>query len=114
MRTKLDTAAVFETIRARTLERLTIAGAYLVDRISDNAPKGETGNLEKAYTHEVHPEENRVLVGAAGPASQERPGDLYARFVETGTKKMTPRAPIRRTLAAEGKNVLKILSGENP
>lgn len=81
---------------------LPAVGAMLCDQIRSRSPD-RTGDLDRSYTYEVDEREAVVRVGTELE---------YGKYIELGTVRMSPRAPIRRTLAEESDRILAALGAE--
>lgn len=94
---QIDPNALRAEVRADLVGKLDGVGRALVKGFRRRSPD-DTGALDASYTHEVDEANARVLAGTEL---------LRGRFVELGTERMAPRAPMRRTLAEDGESVMR-------
>lgn len=100
---QIDRDLIAREVRRELTGNLDRAGRKLVAGVRRRSPD-DTGELDGSYTHEVEdgPDGVRLLVGT--PLPKGRP-------IELGTRRMAPRAPLRRTLAEDGDAALGIIAG---
>lgn len=94
-----DELGIRDVIRRKALARLGFVGDMLLPRIRANSPD-RTGELDRSYAYEVDESEYVLRIGT----ELER-----GKFIELGTVRMSPRAPIRRTLNESADEILRVL-----
>src|SRR5574343_253090 len=99
MKHSFDPLRIRDAVRARLAERLEALGPVLVAAIRRRSPD-RTGTLDDSYTFTVDTDTLTLHVGTEL---------LYGRFVEIGTSRRAPFAPIRRTLAEDVETILATL-----
>lgn len=88
-----------DALRRTVADRLGPLGEFLVARIRSNSPD-RSGELDASYKFEIDETLGMLRVGSEL---------VRSKYVELGTIRMSPQAPIRRALAESTNDILRVL-----